>query len=233
MRLLFFRAAQLRLRRQRIEATMITKRTTPRRVVLQWLTDAVAKARAEKAELTAETLIETSEGFMAMTAACEAPEPAEMMSVVTRIDFPARALKYLERNWCLNTGLLVGNGLVPSEAERTAVKEAVIQAYEALQHAAGTMTDISGSLICDITERAASSLSVDTNALKGLHGEGTGILLREILGMPGDVAACMNITNPASLHCALLALEQLGIDVTHEAFDKVTPAMSNLPPAFG
>jgi hypothetical protein len=197
---------------------MITNRTTPRRAVEQWLIDAVRKAVAEKAQLTAESLLEGSQAFLAMTASSDEADPAEMATLLNRGDFERRANRYLEKNWTLNTGVTLDQSGAFAEIQRRDFPKAADQALQGLREAAGHLSDVSGPVIADLTEKVMDSLTDKSNPLHHLHGEGTGILLREVLGMPGDVAPCRNITDTGVLTCALRAMHLLGVDVAPEAY---------------
>lgn len=197
---------------------MITNRTTPRRIVEQWLIDAVRKAIAEKAPLTAENLLDSSQSFLAMTASSDEAAPDEMSRILNRGDFIRRASRYLDRNWTLNTGLTLDESGAFSEIQRRDFPKAADQALQTLRELAGRVTEISGPAIADLTEAVMTKLCDKENPLHDLHGEGTGILLREVLGMPGDVTPCRNITNNDVLTCALRAMHLLEVDVAPEAY---------------
>lgn len=197
---------------------MITNRTTPRRAVEQWLIDAVRKAVAEKASLTAENLLDGSQAFLAMTASSDEADPDEMSKILNRGDFTRRASRYLDKNWTLNTGLTLDEDGAFSEIQRRDFPKAADQALEGLREAAGRVTEINGPSIAELTEVVVINLTDKSNPLHALHGEGTGILLREVLGMPGDIAPCCNITDTGVLTCALRAMHLLGVDVAPEAY---------------
>ncbi|MBW3243717.1 hypothetical protein KUV57_13675 [Epibacterium sp. DP7N7-1] len=200
---------------------MITKRTTPRRVVEQWLTEAVRKAVTEKATLTAESLLDTSQAFLAMTASSDEADPDDMEKILNRSDFLLRACRYFEKNWTLNTGLTLDESGAFSEIQRNDFRQAVDQVLEGLREAAGRVTEISGPAITELTETVMTNLIDKSNPLHSLHGEGTGILLREVLGLPGDVAPCRNVTDVRVLTCALRAMHLFGVDVAPEAYESL------------
>ena len=82
----------------------------------------------------------------------------------------------------------------------------------------GRLERFSGPIAAELTTEVAKKLFA-----KDLvnHGEGSGILLREAVGLPGDEESCKLIIEPAQLGNALLALRKLGVEVAPSAFDSI------------
>lgn len=200
---------------------MITERTNPRMTQAIWLGQIWRGAIAERAHSTADHIIDLSQAQIAMTADCDEADPVKMRKLVKAATFPRRARRYLERNWVLNTGLSRDRDQVSIALASKRTEKAIDQALEGLRLSATKLTEASGPEFVRITDRVAEALSGETNTLRDLHGEGTGVLLREILGLPGDAAHCEKLTNPEVLECALLALERFGVTVAPELYESL------------
>lgn len=184
---------------------MITRRTTPRTTVHLWLAQLARTATSENAEHTLEKLRETAEPILAMTASSEAAPAADMNTLLDSGRYIKVARRYLKDNWVMLTGLKSDPFAPGEEAMTQAATEAVSKLIEAVE-IEGCENIPLVSAICD---RIAEDLASMDKSGRGLHGEGTGILLREILGLPGDAYVANLITDEAVAKNMREALTQL------------------------
>lgn len=197
---------------------MITGRTTPRTVMTQWLSELNKGALAEGAEHTSENLTGLSQSILTMVASSDEADIDKMKALTSKDSFQDHAKRYMLRNWFLNTGLNVVKQPESVRIHLSEVSGAIDEAINTLVQVAGEVDDISGPRIAEMTNQVAETLGHKDHPSHELHGEGTAILLREVLGMPGDERPCKNITNKEQLEVALNAMVKLGVDVTPTAY---------------
>lgn len=174
---------------------MITERMNPRRTVAIWLQQMTRSANSEKANYTRDMLVEFSEPILSMTAAAEAALPVKMKMLLESGTYPRKAIKYFEDNLILNTGLreLDDAGKpINWDFEGTDVARQALTALVERTSDEGYGDPLKVSRICD---EIAMELSQKDNPMHKMHGEGTGILLREILGLPGDASFAETLTD--------------------------------------
>ena len=194
---------------------MITERpsSTPRVMVELWLREAMKRAENEGAEFTVDKLAEISEPILSMVASSEAADPQKMRDLVARTDWPNRAHVYLTRNAPLLTGISGSSGLDASEMQtREAIARKIITQ---IRVTAGVVTDGSAETLSAIAEQVAKDLRPE-NRLVGHNnlwdGDAAAVLVREVLGLPGDHERCLEVTDPQILRNALDGMAGLGVD---------------------
>ncbi|WP_411839859.1 hypothetical protein [Paracoccus sp. ME4] len=191
---------------------MITERMNPRQTMLIWLGNLHRKAVDEKAEHTAEEIESLAEPMLAMSAASEAAEPSKMRTLIEGERYPASVQKYLVRNWALITGLPPRD---PAEMEhhKTAVEQAASEAVRRLtDHASAARPDTLEKIV-QITGQVAKVLSGIPGESAKMHGDGTAILLREAIGLPGDEGVALMIGDDRVVLNAALAMRKLGAEI--------------------
>lgn len=191
---------------------MITERMNPRQTMLVWLGNLHRKAVGEKAEHTAEEIESLAEPMLSMTASSEAADPSKMRSLIEGGRYPATAQRYLERNWALITGLPPRE---PSENERhkVAVGNAASEAIRRLtDHVSAAGPDTLQKIV-QITRQVAKVLSGNPGESSKMHDDGTAILLREAIGLPGDEGVALMVSDDRVVLNAALALGTLGAEI--------------------
>ncbi|MEP3666047.1 MAG: hypothetical protein ABJN42_04845 [Roseibium sp.] len=197
---------------------MITERMNPRLTMLNWLQGLKRAAQSGPDEYLEDKILEMSEPMMAMTASSEAADPIKMRALLERDDFSATARKYLIKNWPLNIGLREGSSELDKARYDEKILKGVNQALAGIWFETGPVTEASGKALSDRIDAVAEKLTEDD---RDLHGEGTGILLREVIGLPGDAYVCALIQDEDVLENALLGLRQLGVQIEPSAFEDI------------
>lgn len=208
---------------------MITERMSPRRTVYLWL-DGLRRVSASAkpvSDLIEDRVVELSEPILAMTASSPAADPEKMLALLRSDRYASSAQRYLMNNWILNLGLPDSADPASRQAHLAACAAG---AQEALARLAGESIPgkATAAGISDMMDRIAAELRSPDNPGHERHGEGTGILLREVIGLPGDADVCLMVTDPAVLRNAVAALRQLGValgdDLTASAGDDLASA---------
>lgn len=196
---------------------MITERMNPRLTVFNWLGTLHRKAVGEKAEHTAEEILELAEPMLSMTAASEAADPEKMRALVEGDRYPAIAQKYLEKNWVLITGM-PPRGEFEKKAYQAVVSNAAREATRRLtDHVTASRPDSLEKIVA-ITEQVGKVLSGIPGAESAMHGDGTAILLREAIGLPGDEGVALMVRDDQVVLNAALAIRKLGATIDLEPF---------------
>ncbi|MFG6080493.1 hypothetical protein ACEUZ9_001097 [Paracoccus litorisediminis] len=189
---------------------MITDRITPRQTVKTWLDQLAAGARAEKASTTQETIVEMSSALLSMVTSSHTVDPAKMRELIEGGDFVKRALTYFAKNWVLVSGIAGERNPVLIARQGEEAKLAAHIALLTMVTQASDLDQISGPALVDLTESAGSDLSRRPDQGNPWPADAIAILLREVLGLPGDAQPAREVDDPAVLLNAARALVTLG-----------------------
>lgn len=208
---------------------MITERTTVRTNVAQWLNKIAMVARSEKAGGTEEMVIETSEPILYMCASQGAAPADKMRALLERGDFERKAQKYLATNAILLLGIQKG-GESAREAHTRECEEVATHMLRVLRETAPVIISLRPEALVRVTDAVNMTLrsfpmaegpserSRITRAQEIFGGDAPSILLREVMGLPGDEDATLSVTDADVAFNAGLALRALGAEVAPEAF---------------
>ena len=198
---------------------MITKRMNNREAVYMWLAEIAKMANSENAQFTKDHVEKIAEPIFSNLASSNAADPVKMKDLLESGRYPTKAVKYLEKNWFINIGIPDMPGTEASKAAFDGrCQEAAVQALRIMTREMGPVSDITGKGISDSIEAISQDHFITKEAFEKDMGHGAPILLREMLGLPGDTDVCEMVTDPAVLENAGRALQALGIEVEPEAF---------------
>lgn len=196
---------------------MITERTNSRLMVKIYLEKLAAGAKAEKADRTHDETVSLSEVILSMTSSSNSANPEKMAALIESDLYPARAEKYMAKNWFLNVGIGDAKPTV-QEIQRRSEKAA-----EAARSAVDTMVsefeitdEVSATSISNAIEEISDRHFTTKEGFSSGQGHGTPVLLREAIGLPGDHDVCIMERNPAVILNAAVALTRLGVDIAPE-----------------
>lgn len=201
---------------------MITERMNNRQIVYLWLAEMSKTAHSEKAEFTQNKIEEMAEPIFSNLASSNAADPARMKDLLESGRYPKKAVEYLTKNWFINIGI---PDIPGTEASKAAFdgrcQQAAVRALRILTAEMGPVSEITGKAISDSIEEISKRHFVTKEGFAKDFGHGAPILLREMLGLPGDADVCEMMTDKAVLENAAHALEALGVTVEPDAYMEI------------
>lgn len=201
---------------------MITKRMNNREAVYMWLAEIAKMANSENAQFTKDHVEKIAEPIFSNLTSSNAADPAKMKELLDSGRYPTKAVKYLEKNWFINIGIPDMPGTPASHALFNGrCQEAAVQALRIMTEEMGPVSEITGKAISDSIEEISKRHFVTTEGFAKDFGHGAPILLREMLGLPGDADVCEMVTDKAVLENAAHALEALGVMVEPDAYMEI------------
>lgn len=203
---------------------MITLRTTHREAVFRWVNEIARLAHSEKAEFTLERIHTLSEPIFSMLAASSAADPQEMAVLVARADFPDRAERYLSKNAFLNIGIFAPKSSSGREAFVARSRAVAQDALAIFVREMPIVESLSGAHISNLIDALAEAHFCTPAGFAAGHGHATPILLREVLGLPGDAEVCEREDRPEVLINAGRALRALGVELAPAITEKLDDA---------
>lgn len=196
---------------------MITNRTNARDVVFRWLLEIAKTAKSENADRTLEKTMTLAEPILSQVASSPAADPEKMTALVARDDFAAIARLYVSKNAFVNLGIFTPGNTAVREVFIAKCRSVSEEAIDIFVKNVGTITDLSGRGISDAIEAVSVKHFCTEAGFAAGHGYGTPILLREMLGLPGDADVCATETRPQVLLNAGKALFAIGVSLSVEA----------------
>lgn len=188
---------------------MITDRQTPRQTVKIWLEQLTADARAERAGLTMDKILQMSPAMLSMVASSHTANPTLMRELVDSGDYPERAHRYISRNWILVTGISSERSAAALARQGQQAGRAARNAISLLVFAASELHEPTAENIVEMTEEVGRALAAHHRG-ENIPPDAVAILIREAIGMPGDGKPASEVTNPVVLSNAMRAMTALG-----------------------
>lgn len=202
---------------------MITDRVSHRSIVALWLAEIAKTSHAEKAPITESKIIEMSEPILHMVASENAAPADRMRKLLDLGNYEDKAFRYLAKNAMILVGIREGADEAAVTNHDRTCRQIAREILDHMTHHIGQVTSLEPQAIVDQTERVNLTLReshvADVNNI--YSGDASTILMREVLGLPGDYTAMMSLRDPEVAVNAGLALRRLGIDVSPEAFTSI------------